>query len=479
MARPALELGHPGLWAEQLAGRFPDRVALIDDDVPLTFEQFATATRATAAALRDAGVGAGDRVPVVDAAGQLPLATVLGAARIGATAALMNPRLTPPELRALSGLINAGDVTVAGTDHRDGLDGLVLGPEILAREIRSGADDHVQTEAPADAVILFTSGTTGLPKPVPVPSPTLAARLAPYAESAQPSVRLMCVPIQHVGGLIGAFVSLVGGHTLVIQRRFDAGQWLRLVQRHRVQMSFLVPTMLARILDHPDLASTDLSSLASITYGAAPMPAELIERALDALPRVGFVNTFGQTETLGGITLSTPDDHRHPVHRRSVGRLVPGAQVRVVDPDCGTDVAAGEVGELFVLSGQNVADGWLRTGDLVRIDSDGYVYVAGRLADTINRGGEKFGPIEVETVLRAHPAVRDVAVVGVPDPALGERVGAVIVADGVTQSDLQDWCAGRLARYKTPDRIVFADDVPLTDVGKVDRRTVVALLQGS
>jgi long-chain acyl-CoA synthetase len=159
---------------------------------------------------------------------------------------------------------------------------------------------------------------------------------------------------------------------------------------------------------------------------------------------------------------------------------VPGVEVRVVDPDTGGDVATGEVGELLVLSSQNVGEGWQHTGDLVRIDADGYVYVAGRLADTINRGGEKFGPIEVESVLRAHPAVRDVAVVGVPDAELGERVGAaVVVAGAVTAQELVDWCAGRLARYKTPDRVVFVERVPLTDVGKVDRRTVVALIQGS
>ena len=471
-----VQLGHLGLWADGLAARFPDRIALDGDGGRFTFAEFATATRAAAGALHDAGVVAGDRVAVVDAAGSLALAGVLAAARVGATAALLNPRLTAPELRALCDLVKAGDVAVAGTDYRDRLDGTVLGPEILA-----GAGDHVEPDPPADAVILFTSGTTGLPKPVPVPSATLAARVAPYAEAAvEPTVRLMCVPIHHVGGLLGAFVSLLGGHTLVIQQRFDAGRWLRLVQGHRVQSTFLVPTMLARIVSHPNFAGTDLSSLQTVVYGAAPMPADVINRALEALPHVAFANTFGQAETLGGITMSTPEDHRHPVHRDSVGRLAAGVQVRVVDPDSDNDVAAGEVGELLVLSSQNVADGWQRTGDLVRIDADDYVYVVGRLADTINRGGEKFGPIEVETVLRSHPAVRDAAVVGVPDPDLGERVAAVVVAEGISERDLQAWCEGRLARFKTPDRIVFTDGVPLTDVGKVDRRSVVALInQGS
>src|SRR5205085_8919526 len=263
----------------------------------------------------------------------------------------------------------------------------------------------------------------------------------------------------------------------VVQPKFDAGEWLRLVEENGVALTFVVPTMLARILDHPDFATTDLSSLQVVTYGASPMPAAVIERATAAMPHVAFVNTFGQTETLGGITVSMPEDAYDPVHRTSVGKLIPGTQVRIVDPDTGAEVDPGDVGELHVLSTQNVIDGWLRTGDLVRIDADGYVYPAGRLADTINRGGEKFGPVEVEAVLRQHPAVRDCAVAGVPDPDLNERVGATRVADGVTADELTVWTAGRIAVFKRPERIVFAEAIPLTDLGKIDRKAVVRQIQ--
>jgi long-chain acyl-CoA synthetase len=341
----------------------------------------------------------------------------------------------------------------------------------------AGSHDHVGADFGDEGVVLFTSGTTGLPKPVPVAVTTLRDRLAPYAEPPEPQVRMLCVPIHHVGGLIGALVSLVGGHTLVVQPRFDAGDWLRLVEQHRVQLTFIVPTMLSRILDHPALADTDLSSLQTVTYGASPMTDALVTRLTAALPGVGFVNTFGQTETLGGITLSTPDDAVHPVHRTSVGKVVPGVQIRIVEVGTETEVAAGEVGELLVLSGQNVVDGWLRTGDLVHQDADGYLYPAGRLSDTINRGGEKFGPAEVETALRSHPAVVDCAVAGIPDPELNERVGAVVVSSTpTTVAELQEWCAQRIARYKTPERLVFVDEVPLTDMGKVDRKAVVRMV---
>ena len=181
--------------------------------------------------------------------------------------------------------------------------------------------------------------------------------------------------------------------------------------------------MLQRILDHPDFAGTDLSSLVAIAYGAAAAPVSLVRRAMAALPHVAFANVFGQTETLGAYTTLMPDDHRDPARAGSVGRPLPGVEVRVVDPDTGDDVEAGTVGELWVNTTQNVTEGWLHTGDLARQDADGYIFPSGRLSDTINRGGEKFGPIEVEEALRSHPAVSDVAVAGIADDELGQRVG--------------------------------------------------------
>ena len=184
----------------------------------------------------------------------------------------------------------------------------------------------------------------------------------------------MCVPFFHVGGAIGMLGNLYAGNTYVVQTRFDAGEWLRLVQEHRVTSTFLVPTMLQRILDHPDFASTDLTSLVAIAYGAAAAPVALVRRAMAAMPHVAFANVFGQTETLGAYTTLLPDDHRDPNRVGSVGRPLPGVEVRVVDPDTGTDVEAGAVGELWVNTSQNVAEGWLHTGDLARQDADGYIY---------------------------------------------------------------------------------------------------------
>jgi acyl-CoA synthetase (AMP-forming)/AMP-acid ligase II len=238
--------------------------------------------------------------------------------------------------------------------------------------------------------------------------------------------------------------------------------------------------MLRRILDHPDFARFDLGSLRTAAYGAAPAPPDLVARATDALPHVAFSNVFGQTETLGAYTALSPEDHRDPVRRSSVGRVLPGVKLRVVDPDTGDDVPQGESGELWVQSAHNVQPGWLRTGDLGRVDSSGYVFPVGRLSDTINRGGEKLGPAEVEGVLRSHPAVSDAGVAPIPDPDLGERVGAaVVLRAAVTAEELRAFCGEHLARFKVPEVVVVVENLPYNDLGKVSRRDLTAMIEAT
>ena len=243
--------------------------------------------------------------------------------------------------------------------------------------------------------------------------------------------------------------------------------------------------MLHRILDHPDFGSSDLRSLNSLTYGAAPASPELIRRAMASLPGVELTNTFGQTETMGSITALGPGDHAAE-RLASVGRPLPGVEVRIVDPTTGDAVPTGTVGELWVKSegsvvpgtqaeGTAVPAGWFRTGDMVSADGEGYLYPAGRLTDTINRGGEKFAPSEVEAVVRTHRSVRDVAVVGLPDPEMGNRVGCAIVGrEPITDEALRDFCRGRIANFKMPERLLLVDEIPYNDFGKVDRKEIRA-----
>ncbi|MDT5085003.1 MAG: hypothetical protein QOJ61_2046 [Mycobacterium sp.] len=463
----------------------PDRVALIIGKDTIGYGQLAAAVQRCAAGLAANGVAAGSRVAVVDGGSLLSIASVLAAPRIGAAAALMNPALTTPELRALMQNAGCADLAVAGDAYAARLQeagasrvltaaDLLSDSPIPAAKMAAEIDDH-------DAVVLFTSGTTGLPKAVGITTRQLSARIRGLGQAfradSRPTVAMMCVPFFHVGGSLGMLASLYSGNTSVVQERFDAGEWLRLVPEHRVRMAFLVPTMLQRILDHRDFTNTDLTSLIAIAYGAAAAPVPLVRRAMAALPHVAFANVFGQTETLGAYTSLLPEDHRDPNRVGSVGKPLRGVEVRVVDPDTGADVEAGVVGELWVSTSQNVTEGWLHTGDLARRDTDGYIYPSGRLSDTINRGGEKFGPIEVEEALRTHPAVSDVAVAGITDEEMGQRVGVAVVARvPVTLDELRSHCRDRIAYFKIPERLMIVDRIPYSETGKVNRRQLAALI---
>jgi acyl-CoA synthetase (AMP-forming)/AMP-acid ligase II len=463
----------------------PERVALIIGERTIGYGELATAVERCAAGLAAAGVMAGSRVAVVDGGSLLSIASVLGTARIGAAAALMNPALTPAELQNM--LRNAGcvEVGVAGEPYADRLRAAGATKTLTPADLLSGqqlsAAPVVEDSADRDALVLFTSGTTGLPKAVGIPSGRLSARLrgigAPFSTDIPPTIGMMCVPFFHVGGSLGVLGSLYSGNTTVVQERFDAAEWLRLAQVHQVRTAFVVPTMLQRILDHPDFTGTDLSSLLAIAYGAAAAPVALVRRAMAALPKVAFANVFGQTETLGAYTTLSPEDHRDPTRVGSVGKPLPGVEVRVVNPETGSDVETGTVGELWVSTDQNVSGGWLHTGDLARRDADGYIYPSGRLSDTINRGGEKFGPIEIEEALRAHPAVSDVAVAGINDDEMGQRVGAAVVArQPVTLEELRSHCRERIAYFKLPERLMIVDRIPYNQTGKVNRCQLAELI---
>jgi acyl-CoA synthetase (AMP-forming)/AMP-acid ligase II len=474
-----------GTIIDAAAAGDPARAALIINRRTFSYSELAAAVERCAARLAGGGL-AGRRIAVADVGSVLSIAAMLGAARIGAAAALMNPALTPQELKGIAENAGCASTGIAGDRYVDRLRDAGMSETLTATDL---FDNSAEAVAPAndvaerDGLVLFTSGTTGLPKAIGITQGRLSARITgvakPFRPDSPPTVSMMSVPFFHVGGAIGMLGNLYAGNTYVVQDRFDAGEWLRLVQEYRVTSTFMVPTMLQRILDHPDFGSTDLTSLSAIAYGAATAPITLMRRAMAALPHVGFANVFGQTETLGAYTTLLPDDHRDPARVGSVGRPLAGVEVRVVDPDTGADVEAGAVGELWVNTSANVTDGWLRTGDLARQDADGYIYPTGRLKDTINRGGEKFGPIEVEEAIRTHPAVSDVAVAGVADEEMGQRVGAAVVASSpLTLDELRSHCRDHIAYFKLPERLRLVDAIPYNDTGKVNRSMLAALIAG-
>ena len=256
----------------------PDWTALVVGQRSWTYRELEELTRRTGAALAAAGVGPGDRVALVNLGSALSIATIFACARLGAASAQMNAYLTPGELAQLVELVGAS-VGVAGDPYLEGLKAAMGGPVLGTVEIESADPDAVPaTTGGADdtALVLFTSGTTGLPKPVAISHRVVGDRLAYYGRPIDPDalqvVDMMSAPIFHIGGTLGLFVSLYQGKKLVVLPKFDAGTWLDQVERHRVTQTFVVPTMLRRVLDHPRFGSTDLGSLRSLNYGAAAAP---------------------------------------------------------------------------------------------------------------------------------------------------------------------------------------------------------------
>jgi fatty-acyl-CoA synthase len=347
--------------------------------------------------------------------------------------------------------------------------------------------------APAQpAQILYTSGTTGRPKGAVLNHRGLTnnARFAAHALGCAPGdAWVSAMPLFHIAGSgMFALGAASTGGALVLMPQFDPALQLELIEAYRGAFLGGVPTMHVALLAHPDLPRRDLSSLRYALSGGAPTPAELVRR-VEATLGVPLVTTFAQTEAHCSITLTRLDDT--PADRAdTVGRPLPQTEVKIADPATSEPLAAGAVGEVcargyLVMHGYLDdpeataaaidADGWLHTGDLGSMDERGYCRIEGRVKEMIIRGGENIYPREIELVLFSHPRVADVAVVGIPDPAWGEQVAAVVRAGSdppPTPEELTDFCRTRLAGFKTPRRWAFVDAFPLTGSGKVQKHVL-------
>jgi acyl-CoA synthetase (AMP-forming)/AMP-acid ligase II len=352
--------------------------------------------------------------------------------------------------------------------------------------------------------VLFTSGTTSKPKAVELTHNNLTSYITgtvEYASADPGDAALVCVPPYHIAGVSAALSNLYAGRKMVYLTNFDAGEWVRLVGTENVTSATVVPTMLDRIVGVLDSTKATLPSLRTLAYGGSKVALPLVRQALSLLPEVGFVNAYGLTATSSTIAVLTPDDHRAALAatdddglRRlaSVGQPVPGIEVQIRAED-GTVLGSGETGELFVrgeqVSGRytdigSVLDeqGWFPTRDVAMLDEDGYLFLGGRSDDTIIRGGENIAPAEIEDVLVEHPHVRDCAVVGPEDPEWGQIIVAVVVPAPGTAPDAEELRAhvrAQLRGSRTPDRVVFRDELPTNATGKILRRELVAELNES
>ncbi|MGD0554401.1 MAG: fatty acid--CoA ligase family protein [Streptosporangiaceae bacterium] len=371
------------------------------------------------------------------------------------------------------------------------------GAYVVRDEVPSGAASEASPADPDDvAVILYTSGTTAEPKAALLRHRHLLAYVLNTVEfaSAEPGdATLVSVPPYHVAGLVNLLTSLYAGRRIVYMPAFDPRDWLATVRAERVTHAMVVPTMLARIVDAADEGAP---SLRNISYGGARMPTAVLVKALKIFPTAGFVNAYGLTETASSIAVLTPEDHRaalasddEQVRARlgSVGRPLPGIEFSIHN-DAGESLGPGETGLVYVrgdqISGEYGAGtaldagGWFATRDLGRLDGDGYLFIQGRADDTIIRGGENIAPAEIEDVLVSHPGITEAAVVGVPDPEWGQRLAAVVVGSGDPE-EIKSWVRDRLRSSKTPDLIVFRDELPRTETGKLLRRVLLTELEAT
>ncbi|MEN7527368.1 long-chain-fatty-acid--CoA ligase [Cupriavidus sp. DL-D2] len=344
------------------------------------------------------------------------------------------------------------------------------------------------------ASIMYTGGTTGKPKGVMQTHLNLWAsavsRMAEYREGQRTFVSLHVAPLFHTAAMARAVGHIVAGDTQVIEPGFVPADVLKTVAREQIEELLLVPTMLQALLADPTFGQHDLSSLQRIYYGASPISAGLLDRALAALPDIDFFHAYGMTEASPLITVNPPANHSHEARAsglyRSAGRASLGVTMRIVDPD-GNEVPRNTVGEIVVL-GANITsgywnrpketaealrNGWLHTGDGGYMDDDGYLFIVDRLKDMIVTGGENVYSAEVESVLSLHPEVATCAVIGIPDTNWGEAVHAVVVPHaGKTPSEtsLREHCRAALANYKCPKSFEFRTEMPLSAAGKILKR---------
>jgi len=491
---------------EMVSSSFGERGALAHPDRRLSYAELF----AGAGAARDAIVETGaERVAFLDEASPaLPLA-LFGSAWAGVPFAPLNYRLSEAELDGLLERV-APAFLVTDAERARALAGRPGIFPVASEDFQQSAlaaPQRERDEWPMDpdaiAVLLFTSGTTGPPKTAVLRHGHIVSYVlgtVEFAGADEGDAALVSVPPYHIAGIAALASSVYAARRVVQLPHFAASDWLSRAHEESVTHAFVVPTMLARIIDTFEAGGHEMPSLQSLSYGGGKMPLSVIERAMSLFSETSFTNAYGLTETSSTITLLGPDEHRaaaesedEAVKRRltSVGKALPSVELGIRG-DEGELLPAGQRGEICVrgeqVSGEYLeqgsrldAEGWFPTRDAGWLDEEGYLFLDGRIDDVIVRGGENMSPGEIEDVLLAHPAIRDAAVVGVPDEQWGEAVAAAIVLRSGASAgveEVQQWVKDRLRSSRVPERIEFFDELPYNETGKLLRRRVREQLGG-
>jgi acyl-CoA synthetase (AMP-forming)/AMP-acid ligase II len=495
--------------AETLVGMVEHHVQHRPDDIAIRFgerqwswAQWSARIQQTAGALRAVGLQRGQCVAFLDKNHPACLETLLAAASLGVVATIVNWRVIGDELvhvlndsgaRVLLVGEELQSAVAAVRGKVPGLDRVIVvggdGDEyesLLAAAEPVSADPEVSDND--TALTIYSSGTTGRPKGVQLTQRAVVnhiVNMSPPFPFSSGDANLVAMPLFHVGGVAYAFFGIRAGVPTFLTREPEAATLIGAVKAGATH-AFFVPPVIARFLDAGEPAIKAISGLRYIVYGAAPMPLPLLQQALAAWPEMNFVQVYGQTELCGGIATLSAEEHRDPSRPQllvSAGKAGPGNEIRIVDPESGDKLPAGEAGEIWVRSDQRMigylnrpeataetitADDWVRTGDIGRLDAEGYLYIEDRLKDMIITGGENvYGP-EVESVLLDHPAVVDAAIIGIPDDHWGESVKAIVVTSSeIEPGDVIEFCRQHLASYKCPRTVDFAAELPRNASGKI------------
>lgn len=493
------------LLLEMAAEAAPDRVALVCDGRRWTYGDLLDAARGAFELIRQSEV---EYVALLDESSEAAVIAVFGAALAGVPYCPLNYRLPDADLAGLLGRV--APALVIGNEERIVRLAADQGHTVFSREEfvlkaqETVPDDDAREYDPGEgvAIQLFTSGTTAAPKAAILRHSNLLGYIlgtVEFGSADEADAALVVVPPYHIAGISALLSSIYSLRKIVMLPAFSPEAWLALVAGETVTNAFVVPTMLARIIDAMEKgASGDVSSLRAVAYGGGKMPIEVIQKALERFPTAGFTNAYGLTETSSTIALLGPEEHREALassdpkvraRLTSLGKPIPTVEIEIRGEN-GEVLSAGEPGEIYVrgeqVSGEYKeksaldAEGWFPTRDAGFIDEDGYLFLSGRADDVIVRGGENMSPGEIEDVLLTHPAIADACACAIPSVEWGETVGVAIVTreghDLPCETELKDLVRARLRSSRVPEKVVFVAELPYNEMGKLLRRKVKEVL---
>jgi long-chain acyl-CoA synthetase len=489
----------------------PDAPAIHFEGTDLTFRYLDERSSRLANALAAAGIAEGDRVAFLDKNGPEYFETTFALSKLNAVNVAVNWRLAPTEIAQVINDSTA-KLLIASEDFVPHIEKIEADIPTVSRIVAIGGharwDDyeaflgaHDTTDPGFEgtgsdvAFQLYTSGTTGLPKGVMLTNDNFFKGVMNVTSSwrfTPDSVNIAVMPMFHIAGSGYSMVGLYHGCHTILLRDVDPARILEVIPRFGITNAFFVPAVIQFLLLTPGVDETDFSTLRAILYGASPITDSVLSKAMETFG-CEFIQVYGLTETTGAITQLDPEFHDpvgNPRLLRSCGKPYSWVEMRIVEPETGTDVPDGAVGELWTRSPQNMKgywnnedatraavdeDGWFKTGDAGYRDENGFLFLHDRVKDMVVSGGENIYPAEVENVLAKHPDVADVAVIGVPHEKWGEAIKAVVVRrEGavMTEQDLITFAREYLAGYKLPKSVDFTDELPRNPSGKLLKREI-------